>query len=57
VIGDRVYGFRKQRFNKMKRNFLHAKSLTFQHPITGETLTFTAPLPPSLEQIMKKLRE
>lgn len=57
VIGDKVYGFRRQRFGKMKRNFLHASKLTFQHPTTDETLTFSAPLPPALEQIMKKLRE
>ncbi|TVR20109.1 MAG: RluA family pseudouridine synthase [Anaerolineaceae bacterium] len=57
VIGDRVYGYRKQRFNRMKRNFLHAQRLSFEHPTTGERLTFTAPLPPALEQIMEKLRE
>lgn len=57
VIGDRVYGYRKQRFNRMKRNFLHALRLSFDHPTTGERLTFTAPLPPALEQIKEKLRE
>ena len=55
VIGDRVYGHRKQRF-KMKRNFLHAVRLSFDHPISGERLTFEAPLPVGLQEIMRKLR-
>jgi 23S rRNA pseudouridine1911/1915/1917 synthase len=57
VIGDRVYGFRKQRSNKFKRNFLHASMLSFEHPRTGEQVTFEAPLPPVLQDFMKKLRE
>lgn len=57
VIGDRVYGFRKQRSNKFKRNFLHASELTFDHPRTGERVSFKAPLPEILEDFMKKLRE
>lgn len=57
VIGDRVYGFRKQRSNKFKRNFLHASEITFDHPRTGERMTFKAPLPPILKDFMKKLRE
>lgn len=57
VVGDRVYGFRKQRSNKFKRNFLHASVLAFEHPRTGERVTFEAPLPPILEDFMKKLRE
>jgi 23S rRNA pseudouridine1911/1915/1917 synthase len=55
VIGDRVYGFRKQRF-KMKRNFLHAAKLSFDHPRTGERLHFESDLPVALTQIMDKLR-
>ena len=37
VVGDRVYGYRKQR-TTLKRQFLHATTLIFQHPRTGETL-------------------
>jgi 23S rRNA pseudouridine1911/1915/1917 synthase len=57
VIGDRIYGYRKQRFNKMKRHFLHAAHLSFEHPRTGDRLSFEADLPVGLEQIMLKLRE
>ena len=55
VVGDRVYGFRKQR-TKMKRNFLHAARLAFHHPVTGEHLHFESPLPLGLQQLLTKLR-
>ncbi len=55
VVGDTVYGFRKQRL-KLKRQFLHATELSFDHPTTGERMTFTAPLPSNLENILDKLR-
>ena len=55
VVGDAVYGFRKQRL-KLKRQFLHARELAFDHPITGERLRFAAPLPASLQNVLDKLR-
>lgn len=55
IIGDRIYGYRKQRF-KMKRNFLHAARLSFDHPMTGERMSFESGLPIALQQIMQKLR-
>jgi 23S rRNA pseudouridine1911/1915/1917 synthase len=55
VIADRVYGFRKQR-TRMKRLFLHAAKLTFNHPKTGERLEFESPLPTALVNLMEKLR-
>ena len=55
VVGDAVYGFRKQRL-KLKRLFLHAHELAFDHPMTGERLRFAAPLPPSLQNALDKLR-
>lgn len=56
VVGDTVYGFRKQRV-KLKRHFLHAAELAFDHPTTGERLHFSSPLPPGLQNIMDKLRQ
>lgn len=56
VVGDTVYGFRKQRL-KLKRHFLHAAHLSFDHPRTGERLTFESPLPPGLQNVLDKLRE
>ncbi len=55
VVGDNIYGFRKQRV-KMKRNFLHAAQLGFDHPESGEHMDFESDLPVGLEQIMMKLR-
>ena len=55
IVGDTVYGFRKQRI-KMKRLFLHASELQLDQPTTGERLTFHAPLPEHLEDVLAKLR-
>jgi 23S rRNA pseudouridine955/2504/2580 synthase len=49
IVGDDRYGlddvnkaFKSQGFKKM---FLHAGTLQFQHPVTGETVKTSAPLP------------
>ncbi|MCY3782025.1 MAG: RluA family pseudouridine synthase [Chloroflexi bacterium] len=55
VVGDAVYGWRKQRV-KMKRQFLHAHELAFEHPVTGERLRFVSELPVGLRSVMAKLR-
>lgn len=55
VVGDVVYGFRKQRVG-LKRNFLHAHKLAFDHPRTGERLTFESAMPVGLQNILSKLR-
>ncbi|MBN1121738.1 MAG: RluA family pseudouridine synthase [Anaerolineae bacterium] len=56
IVGDAVYGFRKQRI-KMKRLFLHAAELHIDSPGTGERLEFQSPLPDSLENILDKLHQ
>ncbi len=43
VCGDPIYGSAKGL--KVPRLMLHAYTLTFTHPRTGERMTFTAPLP------------
>lgn len=55
VVGDKIYGFRKQRL-RMKRNFLHAAELSFDHPVTKERLSFSVPLPIGLQNTLEKLR-
>lgn len=55
IVGDTVYGYRKQRI-KLKRQFLHAAELSFDHPTTGERLKFESPLPVGLQNILDKLR-
>ena len=48
VCGDPIYG--SPRGARVSRLMLHAYSLTFTHPATGERLTFTAPLPEAFVQ-------
>ena len=42
ILGDWLYG---QRSETVDRPLLHAETLSFPHPITGEPLRFSAPLP------------
>ena len=56
VVGDEVYGYRKQRI-KLKRHFLHAAELSFVHPVTGQPLNLIAPLPAELQAVLAELRE
>lgn len=53
VIGDRLYGFKKQRF-KTKRQLLHAYQIEFTHPKSGERLAFQAPLPKDFTDFLEK---
>lgn len=43
VLGDPLYGFHNM--PKADRLMLHAYSVSFTHPVTGERMTFTAPCP------------
>lgn len=54
IVGDPRYRGAKARF-PMTRPFLHAHRLAFDHPATGELVTFDAPLPPDLEAALAKL--
>ncbi len=55
VVGDRVYGYRKQRLLK-HRQFLHAHKLELIHPITQVPLLLSAPLPQDLNDLLRRLR-
>lgn len=61
VVGDELYGQSKMNswFEKqgLKRQFLHAFRLKFQHPRTQKWMEFEAPLPEDLKGILKTLRE
>jgi 23S rRNA pseudouridine1911/1915/1917 synthase len=61
VAGDALYGnkLQKQMCDKfsIKRQCLHAYSLSFVHPVTGEALEFISPLWPDMQAILEKLRE
>lgn len=55
IVGDPVYGFRKQR-TKAPRLFLHAARLAFRLPSTGQWREFQAPLPDDLAAVLARLR-
>ena len=56
VVGDRIYGYRKQRV-PIKGQFLHATKLSFDHPVTGERMTFEAPLPERLQTVLEFIQK
>jgi 23S rRNA pseudouridine955/2504/2580 synthase len=59
IAGDDKYGdFAQNRVlakRGLKRMFLHAHSISFDHPFTGEPLMLSAPLPTDLERFLGKL--
>jgi 23S rRNA pseudouridine1911/1915/1917 synthase len=73
VVGDTVYGRGRQPSSRasknaaslrilgllegMNRPALHAASLSFLHPGSGELVTFEAPLPPDMRELLRKLRQ
>ena len=46
----------KQTLAELARPALHAQTLGFSHPITGERLQFSCPLPPDFETALHSLR-
>jgi 23S rRNA pseudouridine1911/1915/1917 synthase len=56
VVGDTVYGFKKQQFST-KGQLLHARLLGFIHPRTGQYVEFEAPIPDYFENILRIIRE
>ncbi|SMG10399.1 RluA family pseudouridine synthase [Paracoccus sp. J56] len=69
LVGDPVYGGNRRASARalgtdaaaavaaFSRQALHAAELGFEHPVSGETLTFTSPLPPDMAGLLAKLRE
>lgn len=55
VAGDEAYGPRKTL--KGHGQFLHAQTLGFTHPSTGEVMTFTAEAPAIFQETLEKLRK
>lgn len=60
VVGDIIYG--KDKINKhfereygLKRQFLHAASLTLTHPRTNKKITFESDLPNDLSKVLEGL--
>ncbi|WP_172328336.1 pseudouridine synthase [Mangrovicoccus sp. HB161399] len=67
LLGDDTYGGRRKLPKAMPdaarsfaqdfpRQALHAATLGFDHPVTGEHLSFDAPLPQDMEDLLEALR-
>ncbi|WP_323008280.1 RluA family pseudouridine synthase [Paracoccus sp. (in: a-proteobacteria)] len=68
LIGDPVYGGNRRASAKVlgtdatdaiaafSRQALHAAELGFEHPVSGQTLTFASPLPPDMAGLLAILR-
>ncbi len=53
IVGDTLYGSAHE---TLTRQALHAETLTFPHP-DGRAMTFTAPLPDDLQNLLKELSQ
>lgn len=56
VVGDAVYGVKKQKF-ALNGQLLHAWQLQLTHPTTGKVMTFEAPLPDYFKAVLSKLKK
>lgn len=56
VVGDKAYGIKNERF-ALSGQLLHAKEISFIHPETGETMTFSCPLPEDFSSVLEILRK
>ncbi len=54
IVGDPVYGIKKERF-RTNGQLLHAKTIGFVHPVTGELMCFDSPLPDYFTAVLEKL--
>lgn len=57
LLGDRIYAPNIRTSVHIPRLMLHAYSLAFTHPTTGERMTLCAPLPEKFETTLEKLRQ
>lgn len=55
IVGDKVYGYEKQRFN-LNGQLLHAETLVLVHPRTEKTMQFHAELPKYFIDVLTTLR-
>jgi len=55
ILGDKLYGRKTGPGSPgMTRQALHAHRLEFSHPVTGEALVLTAPLPSDMAKLLEK---
>ncbi len=56
IVGDPVYGIRKEKFN-LRGQLLHAKTIGFVHPSTGELMEFDSEIPDYFKNVLDTLRK
>jgi 23S rRNA pseudouridine1911/1915/1917 synthase len=67
LLGDQVYGGRfsvpagvtdelEQALRNFKRQALHARRLSFDHPVSGEALSFEAEIPSDMQNMIEVLK-
>ncbi len=59
VLGDRDYGRARILPGdiRVERQMLHARHLTLRHPVHGQPLEFSAPLPEDMRELIRRLRQ
>ncbi len=72
VFGDPTYGGRRIHYGAvtgryksfihellllLTRQALHARTLGFTHPVTGERVAFESPLPPDMQEALQRIRD
>lgn len=57
LLGDEVYGPSGKQPFRLQGQCLHAMTLGFRHPSTGEYVEFEAPLPEYFTQLLKNFRK
>ncbi len=55
LVGDKTYGIKKEKFN-LSGQLLHARTIGFVHPSTGEMMQFSSELPDYFSDVIEKLR-
>ena len=56
IVGDPLYGIKKEKFN-LNGQLLHAKTIGFVHPRTGEMMEFSSDIPEYFENVLEKWRK
>ena len=58
LVGEQRYTYGPEALRPVEfpRQALHAYRLSFEHPVSGKPMTFEAPLPPDMEELVVELR-
>ena len=57
ILADMLYGSSPEAPDVIARLALHARQLAFTHPLSSESLVFTAPMPDDLSEAIAQIRQ